>query len=79
MPPYSGKSLIAILLEVLNTAFPVKTLAAGLVLGFTWYIYSKTRKEISEAERAENTEKMMEEHSQEQGGDAFKRIQYRHQ
>ena len=57
----SKESFLEILMRVLGFAFPVKTLAIGLVFGVVWYVYSKRRKDINDAMEAAEEEKAAEE------------------
>ena len=72
------KSFIGILMYILDIAFPVKTLVAGLVFGFVWYLYSKRRKEINEARGAAEEEKTAEETAPEQE-EFIEPVQYKQQ
>ena len=60
------ESFLEILMGILGYAFPVKTLAIGLVFGVVWYVYSKRRKDINDAMEAAEEEKVMEETAPEQ-------------
>ena len=72
------ESFLEILMGVLGIMFPVKTLAIGLVFGFAWYIYSKTRKDINEAKEAAEEEKKTEETTPEQE-ELIEPVQYKQQ
>ena len=72
------ESFLEILMGVLGIMFPVKTLAIGLVFGFAWYIYSKTRKDINEAKEAAEEEKKTEETTLEQE-ELIEPVQYKQQ
>ena len=56
----------------------MKTLVAGLVFGFVWYLYSKRRKEINEARGAAEEEKTAEETAPEQE-EFIEPVQYKQQ
>ena len=71
----SKESFLEILMRVLGFAFPVKTLAIGLVFGVVWYVYSKRRKDINEAAEEE---KAAEESSPEQE-EFIEPVQYKQQ
>ena len=60
------ESFLEILMGILGYAFPVKTLAIGLVFGVVWYVYSKRRKDINDAMEAAEEEKAAEETTPEQ-------------
>ena len=72
------ESFLEILMGVLGIMFPVKTLAIGLVFGFAWYIYSKTRKDINDAMEAAEEEKKTEETTPEQE-ELIEPVQYKQQ
>lgn len=74
----SKESFLEILMGVLGFAFPVKTLAIGLVFGVVWYVYSKRRKEINDAMEAAEEEKVPEECSPEQE-EFIEPVQYKQQ
>ena len=60
------ESFLEILMGILGYAFPLKTLAIGLVFGVVWYVYSKRRKDINDAMEAAEEEKEAEETAPEQ-------------
>ena len=72
------ESFLEILMGVLGFAFPVKTLAIGLVFGVVWYVYSKRRKDINDAMEAAEEEKVPEECSPEQE-EFIEPVQYKQQ
>ena len=72
------ESFLEILMRVLGVAFPVKTLAIGLVFGVVWYVYSKRRKDINDAMEAAEEEKAAEESSPEQE-EFIEPVQYKQQ
>ena len=72
------ESFLEILMGVLGVAFPVKTLAIGLVFGVVWYVYSKRRKDINDAMEAAEEEKVPEECSPEQE-EFIEPVQYKQQ
>ena len=74
----SKESFLEILMGVLGFAFPVKTLAIGLVFGVVWYVYSKRRKDINDAMEAAEEEKAAEESSPEQE-EFIEPVQYKQQ
>ena len=74
----SKESFLEILMRVLGFAFPVKTLAIGLVFGVVWYVYSKRRKDINDAMEAAEEEKAAEESSPEQE-EFIEPVQYKQQ
>ena len=74
----SKESFLEILMRVLGFAFPVKTLAIGLVFGVVWYVYSKRRKDINDAMEAAEEEKVPEECSPEQE-EFIEPVQYKQQ
>ena len=74
----SKESFLEILMRVLGFAFPVKTLAIGLVFGVVWYVYSKRRKDINDAMEAADEEKAAEESSPEQE-EFIEPVQYKQQ
>ena len=74
----SKESFLEILMRVLGLAFPVKTLAIGLVFGVVWYVYSKRRKDINDAMEAAEEEKAAEESSPEQE-EFIEPVQYKQQ
>ena len=72
------ESFLEILMGVLGFAFPVKTLAIGLVFGVVWYVYSKRKKDINDAMEAAEEEKVTEETTPEQE-EIIKPVQYKQQ
>ena len=72
------ESFLEILMGVLGFAFPVKTLAIGLVFGVVWYVYSKRRKDINDAMEAAEEEKAAEETTPEQE-EFIEPVQYKQQ
>ena len=72
------ESFLEILMGVLGFAFPVKTLAIGLVFGVVWYVYSKRRKDINDAMEAAEEEKTTEETTPEQE-EFIEPVQYKQQ
>ena len=72
------ESFLEILMRVLGLAFPVKTLAIGLVFGVVWYVYSKRRKDINDAMEAAEEEKAAEETAPEQE-EFIEPVQYKQQ
>ena len=74
----SKESFLEILMSFLGFAFPVKTLAIGLVFGVVWYVYSKRRKDINDAMEAAEEEKAAEESSPEQE-EFIEPVQYKQQ
>ena len=72
------ESFLEILMGVLGFAFPVKTLAIGLVFGVVWYVYSKRRKDINDAMEAAEEEKETEETTPEQE-EIIEPVQYKQQ
>ena len=74
----SKESFLEILMGVLEFAFPVKTLAIGLVFGVIWYVYSKRRKDINDAMEAAEEEKAAEETAPEQE-EFIEPVQYKQQ
>ncbi len=72
------ESFLEILMGVLGFAFPVKTLAIGLVFGVVWYVYSKRKKDINDAMEAAEEEKVPEEPSTEQE-EIIEPVQYKQQ
>ena len=72
------ESLLEILMRLLGFAFPVKTLAIGLVFGVVWYVYSKRRKDINDAMEAAEEEKETEETTPEQE-EIIEPVQYKQQ
>ena len=72
------ESFLEILMRVLGVAFPVKTLAIGLVFGVVWYVYSKRRKDINDAMEAAEEEKAAEETAPEQE-EFIEPVQYKQQ
>ena len=72
------ESFLEILMGILGFAFPVKTLAIGLVFGVVWYVYSKRRKDINDAMEAAEEEKAAEETTPEQE-EFIEPVQYKQQ
>ena len=72
------ESFLEILMGILGFAFPVKTLAIGLVFGVVWYVYSKRRKDINDAMEAAEEEKTTEETTPEQE-EFIEPVQYKQQ
>ena len=72
------ESFLEILMRVLGLAFPLKTLAIGLVFGVVWYVYSKRRKDINDAMEAAEEEKVPEKCSPEQE-EFIEPVQYKQQ
>ena len=72
------ESFLEILMGVLGFAFPVKTLAIGLVFGVVWYVYSKRKKDINDAMEAAEEEKVTEETTPEQE-EFIEPVQYKQQ
>jgi cbb3-type cytochrome oxidase subunit 3 len=72
------ESFLEILMGILGYAFPVKTLAIGLVFGVVWYVYSKRRKDINDAMEAAEEEKAAKESSPEQE-EFIEPVQYKQQ
>lgn len=72
------ESFLEILMGILGYAFPVKTLAIGLVFGVVWYVYSKRRKDINDAMEAAEEEKETEETTPEQE-EIIEPVQYKQQ
>lgn len=72
------ESFLEILMGILGYAFPLKTLAIGLVFGVVWYVYSKRRKDINDAMEAAEEEKVPEECSPEQE-EFIEPVQYKQQ
>ena len=72
------ESFLEILMGILGYAFPVKTLAIGLVFGVVWYVYSKRRKDINDAMEAAEEEKEAEKTAPEQE-EFIEPVQYKQQ
>ena len=72
------ESFLEILMRILGFAFPLKTLAIGLVFGVVWYVYSKRRKDINDAMEAAEEEKETEETTPEQE-EIIEPVQYKQQ
>ena len=74
----SKESFLEILMRVLEFAFPVKTLAIGLVFGVVCYVYRKRRKYINDAMEAAEEEKEAEKTAPEQE-EFIEPVQYKQQ